>query len=93
MSFDEFRKMIFAREGGYCLWCGAKAGDLAHLKHYGAGRKRSSGVMDWKENACALCRTCHTMYHSGKHPNRRDLMKKMVEKYGYVYTEAEWAAA
>lgn len=82
---SNFRARIFARDGGYCIWCGKTATDLMHLKHYGMGRSRSSGFEDRSENACAGCHECHMKHHAGQSPTRLELQAKLSELYGYAY--------
>lgn len=82
-----FRAMIFARDGGICIWSGKPATDLAHLVHYGAGRRRDSGVFDVPFNACALAHDVHMSHHAGLEPTRKQLQEILAKKYGYVYEE------
>ena len=81
---DEFRRTIKYREGGKCLWCGCKGDQVAHLKAYGMGRSRRSGVMDTVENACFLCTQHHAENHTGQ-ITRAQLETAMTAAYGYIY--------
>ena len=85
----KFRELIFARDGGYCVWCGRKGSDLAHLRHYGAGRKKLSGILDEPKNACVLCHDCHMKNHAGQSPTRKELEDLLSRRYGYSYEDAE----
>lgn len=82
---ESFREFIFVREGGYCLWCGKPATDLSHLKHYGMGRNRDSGLEDKPEQACALCHGCHMSGHAGGSPTKKELQGELSRRYGYIY--------
>lgn len=53
MNHDEWKRYLWARDGGYCQLCGGPAVDPHHIL------SRSLGGKDDPWNGILLCRPCH----------------------------------
>lgn len=68
------KKIVYERDGGCCVWCGAPGLPEAHYI------PRSKSGLGIEENILTLCRPCHMLYdQSGR--AQRDMMGEYFRHY------------
>lgn len=76
LAHDDWRRLIYARDGGYCQWCGGVGTDPHHIKF------RSLGGKDEPENGILLCRRCHG--RAQKNEITVEQLKNILRKRGLL---------
>lgn len=70
-EYTKVRKLVYERDGGLCVLCGAMATDTHHIIF------RSHGGPDTLENLVCLCRECHNLAHGVQ---AKEVRKVLIEK-------------
>lgn len=78
---QDTKRIVFHRDGGLCIYCGAVGLPEAHYI------PRSKGGLGIPENIVTLCRPCHDMFDHGKREDREKIRKKLREHLMNHYPE------
>lgn len=63
----ETKRIVFERDGGFCIWCGRWGIPEAHYI------RRSKGGLGIPENILTLCRPCHDRFDHGSREDREKM--------------------
>lgn len=64
--WEQVRRLVFARDGGKCLFCLGEADDVHHRRPKGMGGTSDKYIAFGMANLVSLCRFHHTWIHA--HP-------------------------
>lgn len=74
-EFQKMRRVVYERDGGRCVLCGAIASDVHHIVF------RSQMGTNAEDNLVCLCRECHAMAHGVKAKEVRIELQKITRRY------------
>lgn len=74
-EFQKMRRVVYERDGGMCVLCGAIASDVHHIIF-----RSQMGTND-ADNLVCLCRECHAMAHGVKAKEVRAELQKITRRY------------
>lgn len=66
------KKIVYARDSGLCVLCGAPGAPNAHYV------SRGQSGLGIEQNVVTLCQTCHTAYDQS---SRREILKNTIADY------------
>ncbi|WP_312611434.1 hypothetical protein [Oscillibacter sp.] len=66
------KKIVYARDGGLCILCGAPGAPNAHYI------SRGQSGLGIEQNVVTLCQTCHTAYDQS---SQRETLKPIIADY------------
>ena len=77
----QVKRIVWHRDGGLCVYCGAAGNPEAHFI------PRSKGGLGIEQNILTLCRPCHDKYDNGPRPVREGMREFFSEYLSSKYTD------
>lgn len=71
-EFQKMRRVVYERDGGRCVLCGAIASDVHHIVF------RSQMGTNAADNLVCLCRECHAIAHGVKAKEVREELRRRI---------------